>query len=555
MTHQTEFKLFAPYNEAASLKGSFSDWQEIPMQKGADGYFRTQVDLEDGIYQYKFRVQSKSWFLKPDEWVEINDPYMTEMDHATENGLVHVKSGQLIRDTYVWQHDMQELPANHELVIYEMHIADFVGGEPGIPDKFKRATEKLDYLAELGINAIELMPVTEYAGDYRWGYLVRYYFALESSYGTPEDLKQFIDECHARGIRVFVDAIFNHTDEQSPLLWIDRDYWYYHDQHYPEDDANYWGPEFNYTVYDEQLDIRPAWTFFKDVVQYWIQEYHIDGIRYDAVRQLANYEFFSWLIQQANAVVPNKPFYHIAEHIPDTSDVVTPKGPFEGCWHESFRFFLKDVILGQPTDLEKIKEAIDARQQGYSTPTNVINYLATHDREHMIVELSNEGMVSQLAFQRVKLGVVLQMTAAGIPLIWMGDEFGQNTHKTETTLEPNPLRWLLLERPLNQDLLAFYQRLIALRKQTPALLTENIEFFHTDPQARVLAYVRWADAGPRVIVVANLGENALPAYQVNYVPEGDTWQNWSDGSEIRVSDGVFRLNLPEYSATILMRQA
>jgi 1,4-alpha-glucan branching enzyme len=87
MTSPIEFKLFAPYNNKASIKGSFSDWSEISMQKDKQGYFRASVELEDGIYQYKFRVQSKSWFLKPDEWVEVSDPYATDIDDATQNSL------------------------------------------------------------------------------------------------------------------------------------------------------------------------------------------------------------------------------------------------------------------------------------------------------------------------------------------------------------------------------------------------------------------------------------------------------------------------------------
>ena len=523
------------------------------MQKGEDGYFRTQVDLEDGIYQYKFRVQSKSGFLQPDEWVEVNDPYMTEMDRRTERGIVHVKNGQLLRDTYVWQHDGNPLPANHELVIYELHVADFVGGETGVADKFQRAIDKLDYLADLGVNAIELMPITEYAGDYRWGYLVRYYFAPESSYGTPEDLKRFVDECHARGIRVIMDGIFNHTDDQSPLLLIDRDYWYYHDKHYPDDPANYWGPEFNYDHYDENLDIRPAWSFFGDVVRYWVEEYHIDGIRYDAVRQLANYEFFSWLTQQVdNLVAGKKPFFHIAEHIPDTSDIIKPQGPFEACWHESFRFFVKDAVLGEPIPLEKLQEALDPRQQGYPHMGNVINYLATHDREHMIVELANEGIVHKEAFRRVKMAATLLMTAPGVPLIWMGDEFAQNTHKTITTLQPNPLRWSLLEQPLNQDLQDFYKRLIALRKKVPAFLTDEIDFFHGDPEARVLAYLRWNEAGSRAIVVVNLNGESFPQYTCPNAPPDTTWHDWQDDRAITVEAGNLALNLPGFTAKILV---
>jgi 1,4-alpha-glucan branching enzyme len=132
MASPIEFNLFAPYNKAASLTGSFSNWQEIPMEKGDDGYFRVVVDLEDGVYQYKFKIQSKSWFFEqPDQWVSITDPYATNVDgsSAEENGIVRIKGGERIVDTYVWQHDDKPLPQDQELIIYELHVADFSGGE------------------------------------------------------------------------------------------------------------------------------------------------------------------------------------------------------------------------------------------------------------------------------------------------------------------------------------------------------------------------------------------------------------------------------------------
>ncbi|MBD1845106.1 alpha amylase C-terminal domain-containing protein [Cyanobacteria bacterium FACHB-63] len=550
MSSPIEFKVFAPRNEAVHLIGSFSQ-EDIPMQKGEDGFFRVQVDLEDGQYQYKLRVKSNSPELQG-QWVETNDPYMTEMDRKTENGIVRIKDGQRILDAYVWQHDQQPLPENRDVILYEMHIADFCGKGTDIsdPTKFKQVLEKLGHLSELGINAIALMPVTEYDGDYRWGYMPLHFFALESSYGKPEDFKRLIDECHGRGIRVLIDCIFNHTNEESPLLKIDRDYWYYHDRHYPEDDANYWGPELSYENYDSDRNIRPTWNFIRDVVQFWIREYHIDGIRYDAVRQIANYEFFGWLFEQLE--VKDKPFYQIAEHIPDTSEVCKPKGVFDACWHESFRYFLKDALIGQSVDLEELKKAIDARQQGYAEATAVINYLATHDREHMIVELGDVGIFDQPAFDRVKFGVILQLTALGIPMIWMGDEFGQATHKTQTTLEPNQLDWSLLDH--NRDLFEFYKRAIALRHERSSLRTDNIEFFFEHLDDKVLAYVRWNDQGERIIVVANFFDQTYENYAIENFPTDCCWRDWNNGSEIEVTEGRTAIDLPSFSAKVLLSQ-
>lgn len=553
MTGSIEFQLFAPRNQEISLISTFSDWKEIPMKKGEDGYFRVKVDLEDGDYQYKFRVKSNSPNLL-NQWVDVNDPYMAEMDRTSENGIVHVKEGKRILDTYTWQYDDRPLPENQDLVIYEMQIADFCGKGTALEDttKIRRVIEKLDYLEELGINAIALMPVTEYDGDYRWGYLPRFFFALESSYGKPQDFKQLVDECHARGIRIFIDCIFNHTNDPSPLLMIDRDYWYYHDRHYPEDDANYWGPELSYENYDENLDIRPTWNFVSDIVHFWIREYHIDGIRYDAVRQIANYDFFKWLFNQAKEATANKPFYQIAEHIPDSSTVCSPEGVFDSCWHESFRYFLKDALTGENLNFEELKSAIDARQQGYCGTASVINYLATHDREHMIVELGDKGIFDQPAFDRVKLGAILQMTAPGIPMLWMGDEFGQCTHKTEVTTEPNQLDWSLLENQLNRDLFEFYKQLIALRKQKTSLAADNMEFFHENAEDKVLAYVRWNEDGERVVIIANFSDQPYKTYEVPHFPADGTWKIWTGDHSVDVKDGNMTIDLPSFSAQILL---
>jgi hypothetical protein len=126
--NEIEFALLRPTTKAASLLGSFTDGA-VPMQKGDDGYFRTRIPLVDGVYHYRFRVQSKSWFLPENEWVEITDPYATDIDDASQNGILNIKDGRRIVDEYVWRHDDHVLPPDQSLVIYELHVGDFSGGE------------------------------------------------------------------------------------------------------------------------------------------------------------------------------------------------------------------------------------------------------------------------------------------------------------------------------------------------------------------------------------------------------------------------------------------
>lgn len=545
---RVEFSLLAPYNQDAKLIGCFSNWEDISMEKDDKGCFRTQVDLADGIYRYQFRVRSKSWFLKPDEWVTIADPYATNIDDSSQSGIIQIKDSQKAVDTYTWQHDDKFLPADHQLVIYELHVNDFSGGGDDEQSKgnYKHIVEKLDYLCELGINAIELMPVKEYPGDYSWGYNPRYYFAPESSYGSTEELKRLIDECHARGIRVLMDAIFNHTEAECPLTQIDHDYWFHHS---PQDPEQNWGPEFNYEHYDEKLEIKPAWKFVGDVVRFWIEEYHIDGIRYDAAKQIGNYDFMHWVVQEAKKAAGVKPFYNIAEHVPEDPSITNLDGPMDGCWHDSFYHAIKQHLCGEKFDLEELKTVLDCKRQGYMGTTNVINYIGNHDHHRLIADLAGVEIFDKAAFKRVKLGVALQMTAVGVPLIWMGEEFGECQPKT---LESSKLDWTLLENENNQNLFQHYAGLIRLRKENPALHTENIDFFHEDNESKVFAYTRWNDKGSRIVVIANLSDHFLAGYRVPHFPISGSWHEWTKDYDIQSGDHHILIDLPESEAQVLV---
>jgi 1,4-alpha-glucan branching enzyme len=549
-TSPIEFKLFAPYNKGAALIGSFSDWKEIPMKKGKDGYFRTQVELKDGVYDYKFRVQSKSWFFEPDQWTDVIDPYATDVDESKGVGTTRVKDGERIVDTYVWQHDDKPLPPDHELVIYELHVGDFSGGEndPNPRGKYKHVVEKLDYICELGINAIELLPVKEYPGDYSWGYNPRYFFATETSYGTTDELKHLIDECHARGIRVIMDGIFNHSEASCPLTQIDHDYWYHHS---PRDPDNNWGPEFNYEFYDEKLETYPARRFIGDTVRFWVQEYHIDGIRYDAARQIANYDFMHWIVQEAKNAAGIKPFYNIAEHIPETTSITNVDGPMDGCWHDSFRHTVTVHICGDIFDLEQLKDVIDCKRQGFMGATNVVNYLTNHDHDRLMVELGKRNIFDDEAFKRAKLGAVILMTAVGVPMLWMGQAMGEYKPKTP---DPSKIDWSLLENDLNKGLMEYYKGLIHLRKNNHALYTANIDFFHEDLDSKVIAYTRWNDEGSRVVVVANFSDNYLAGYTVPNFPANGTWHEWTGNYDVESGADNMMIDLPEYEAKVFVWQ-
>jgi 1,4-alpha-glucan branching enzyme len=544
-----ELSLFAPTIAEAVLFGSFNDWQDIPMKKDADGHFRAQLSLADGDYQYRFKVQSKSWFYRENEWITITDPYATDIDDATQNGLLHIKNGRPIVDEYLWQHDDKPLPLDHQLVIYELHIGDFSGGEsdPFTRGKYADVIAKLNYLTELGINAVELMPVKEFPGDRSWGYNPKYFFASESSYGSTADLKRLVDECHGRGIRVLIDGVYNHANSESPLAQIDHDYWFHH---HPKDSEQNWGPEFNYELYDEKLNTMPARKFIGDVVRFWIEEYHIDGIRYDAARQIGNYDFMRWIVGETRERVPFKPFYNIAEFLPPEPSITGPEGPMDGCWHDFFLHTIVDYLQTGECHMEAIKDVLDAKRKGFMQATNVVNYLSNHDHHRLFAKFGERGILGEEAFRRARLGAVMLMTAFGIPMLWMGEEFGEFKAKT---IDENKIDWQLLGNPPNRDLFNFYKALIALRKQHPALQGEAISFLHEDIDNKVLAYARWAESGEKLLVVLNLSGQSLEGYNILNVSEDGLWQECFEDFQAEVKDHQLTLDLPERQARIFVK--
>jgi 1,4-alpha-glucan branching enzyme len=345
---------------------------------------------------------------------------------------------------------------------------------------------------------------------------------------------------------VLIDGVYNHSEASCPLTQIDHDYWYHHSQ---QDTEYNWGPEFNYEHYDEKLGTYPARKFIGDTVRFWTKEYHIDGIRYDGAKQIGNYDFMAWVVQEAKQEAGVKPFYNVAEYVPETPTITNSDGPMDGCWHDSFYHTLTDHLCGDTFDLEQLKDILDGKRQGFMGPNNIVNYLGNHDHNRLIVELGNRGIFDDEVFKRVKLGAALLITAVGIPMIWMGEEFGEYKPKT---FESAKLDWKLLKNDSNQSLFEHYKGLIFLRETNHALYSGNIDFFHEDPDNKVLAYTRWNDQGSRIVVVVNFSDNYFAGYQVSHFPANGTWHEWTSNYDIQSGDDNIMIDLPEYEAKVFV---
>ncbi len=214
-------------------------------------------------------------------------------------------------------------------------------------------------------------------------------------------------------------------------------------------------------------------------------------------------------------------------HIPEKPALISPNGPMDGCWHDNFYHVMKAHLLGETFDLNQIKQVIDPTQQDYPKGlTKAVSYLCNHDQKRLLLELGDRGIFDDAAFKRAKLGAVLLMTAVGVPLIWMGEEFGDCT-PINANEKDQQLGWSLLQNDRNRDLFEYYKRLIDLRKHNPALQTANIEFFYENLQDNVFAYVRWNEKGARVVIVADFSDRSFEKYQISWFPVNGTWHEWT----------------------------
>lgn len=533
---QKEFVLFAPYLESVDLVGSWLP-NPTPMQRDESGNWRIQLELPDGRHSYKFRLASLSPFMSG-QMVDVTDPLAVCIDETADDAAVlEIKDGADVTLAYDWQHDDQPLPQDNELVIYELHIAEFAARD-GALGNFKLLLERLDYLRDLGINAVELMPVGAFPMERSWGYNVRHACAPENSYGTPQDLKAVIDACHARGMRVILDLVLNHTESESPLTKIDFYYWFRD----ARDGEQSFGPKFDYERFDETYQVMPARKFGLEVALFWLREYHIDGYRLDATAILNNFDFLQSLRDTCKANADGKPFYIVAEQLPEDPAVATPNGPADGAWHLRFREAVLTALMTE--NLEPLTQAIQPRNHGYISPARVVNYTESHDEFTLMQRLGEAGILGDAAFRKAKLASWLLFTAVGNPMLYQGQEFAGFRPRD---LEIRPLQWELLDADYGLFLKEHYAWLARTRLGSPALKGEDLEILTATDG--LLVYRRGFGEA-EVIVVANIRDQnrsvSVP------VPSG-AWREMVSGNEFNTSGGL-ELGLAGSEVKLLIRR-
>ncbi|MDD5091696.1 MAG: alpha-amylase family glycosyl hydrolase, partial [Candidatus Wallbacteria bacterium] len=323
----------------------------------------------------------------------------------------------------------------------------------------------------------------------------------ETAYGTPDDFKALVDACHRQSIAVILDVVFNHCCGDCPLAQM----YPYNENPYFSTDHNPWGfPDFNHWS-----DCTKRCT--KDVLEHWMREYHIDGFRFDYTIGIGydgynGVSYISWAARQFKNDV-----YLIAEHLPQDPHVVHSTN-MDSLWHDTFhdqmKANLREGVYEHSNywgDLDKTVKGLFFAADGFSDNAQVVNYTESHDEERVIFEaLTNSSLNFDIAVQKSRLGAIALFTAAGVPMLYHGQEFGMDTRKT---IDPNKLKWNKLTSSTGESLFWIYQRLSKLRKDHPALRFNNLEVMKKYSDKKVLVYKRWDLNGDIVVVALNFSND------------------------------------------------
>jgi 1,4-alpha-glucan branching enzyme len=531
----TTFRVWAPFADAVHVIGSFNDWDENahPLTAEEEGYWALDVPGVEVGDEYRFLVRNG------DRALERIDPYARHVTHSAGNAVVTA-------DTFHWEDEAFEMPPWNEMVIYEMHVGTFEDPDPSDSEagSFYTALEHLPYLKDLGINVIEIMPPMEFAGGVSWGYNPALPFAIESAYGGPQALQTFVNAAHQHGIGVIIDVVYNHFGPS------DLDLWRFDGWHQGEYGGIYfyndgraetpWGrtrPDYG------RAEVRD---YLRDNALTWLEAYHLDGLRWDSTAHIRNvwgrargdegeipdgWRTMRHINREIKAHSPSA--FSVAEDMKQepaiTASAEDGGAGFDAQWDDNFVATIRDVLTqgaDEARDLTRVEAALSARL-GADAFDRVV-YTESHDevangKARVPEEIWPGNALSWPSKKRSTLGAAVVLTAPGIPMLFQGQEFLEDRWFDDQ----DPLDWSRAEE--FSGMVQLYRDLIHLRRNTAGvtrgLTGQHIEITHLDPEAKLLAYHRWAEGGPgdSVVVVLNWANRQYEDYALRF-PRAGLWR-------------------------------
>ena len=563
--------LYAPNKDFVNLIGNFNNWQRddtnylLKKDSAKDRFWIELSGLTPQTnYMYQYLVDGTIKIADPYSTTilsESNDQFINATTYpnlpayptgSTNHAVTLLRTGDA---PYVWQTTNFQRPAKTDLVIYELLIRDF-----DALHSFDAVKSRLDYLQDLGVNAIEFMPVNEFDGNESWGYNPSFHMALDKYYGTSTAFKQLIDECHKRGIAVILDVVYNHASGQHPFyrLW-NTDGGGYNGQ------ASADSPFFNqtathsYSVFNDFNHSKQATQdYVKRTVQYWIDEYKIDGFRWDLTKGftqnctsndevctnafqgdrvgiLKEYADYQW------ASDPN--FYIIFEHLGTNTEEIEwvnyrlGEGKGIMVWG-NHNYNYNEATMGY-TDTNF--SSVSYKNRGWTVPAN-ISYMESHDEERLMFKNKSFGNSSgsysvknqATALDRQELAGAFYFTIPGPKMIWQFGELGYDISIDQNGRTGNkPILWNYFTETDRKDLYDSWAKLIKLKKQEPIFKTENFTLDVANSNGLKKIHLTDDAASPsikHITIIGNFGvttQNINPDFQ-----EQGIWYDFSNDNEV-----------------------
>ncbi|MGZ3235931.1 MAG: malto-oligosyltrehalose trehalohydrolase [Burkholderiaceae bacterium] len=412
--NRTRFRLWAPSKQQVAVE--IEGMQAVPMRQLEDGWFETEADCGAGA-RYRYRISDD---------LAVPDPAS-----RFQNGDVHDASIVCDPNAYRWRNEGWLGRPWHETILYEMHVGMFGG--------FAGATKQLQDLADLGVTAIELMPIADFPGPRNWGYDGVLPYAPDASYGTPHALKALIDAAHDLGMMVFLDVVYNHFGPDGNYLGVYAADFFREDVHTP------WGKAIDFRK-------RQVRDFFTENAIYWLDEFRFDGLRFDAVHAISEKDWLKEMAEQVRASMATGRHVHLVLENDDNMAQLldhVPKRHFDAQWNDDMHHALHVLLTGEREGYyagyidhpaEKLARGLadgfiyqgDAslypdgeprgEPSGHLPPTSFVLFLQNHD------QVGNRAFGERLATiakpQALRAASALLLLAPHIPLIFMGEEFG-----------------------------------------------------------------------------------------------------------------------------------
>jgi 1,4-alpha-glucan branching enzyme len=605
------FRAWAPRATAVYVNGIFGgaprtgQIDDLLMAKDSNGYWTGFIPgAEDGdLYHFWVIGASPTAGYK-------RDPYAREMaaDASFPTCSCLIRSGS----AYPWHDSAFVTPDFSDMIVYQLHVGTYAPKAPGVASTFLDVIGKIEYLAALGVNVLQPLPIDECQTNPSMGYNGADYFspdfpyvvtgqaalsgylttanrllaakgflplALKDIIPGPAQLKAMVDLCHLYGIAVAFDAVYSHAggfqgDDQSLYFW-DR----------AADTADN-----NQSLYFTSQELAGGLSFAlwnNDVrefiinsARYYIDEFHADGFRYDEISALlsmngdSGWSFCSTLTDTVRFSKPRllqNAEYWPNEYFKPRLSLVAPTGSggagFDALQHDSLRIAIRTAVqqasLGQSAALDFDSIAAQLLAPDLPHAWQAVTCIENHD----VVEAGRDSRLPALADgfnarswyarSRSRFATGLLLTAAGIPQLFMGQEFlEQKQWNCDPTDSAHLIGWAGLETASDQsmvDHLRFTQDLVRLRLIQPALRGENVHAFHIHNQNRVIAFHRWLDGtGNDVIVVATLAETTWYNYAIGFPHPGrwievfnsDVYDNWVNPVVAGNGGGVYASGSP-----------